>query len=422
MKKILILAFAALSSSVFAQNMFVNFETDQGYNASAAGVILSGQNGWTMPAGVDTTCNTYAGNAYLSSTNNYGGAQFQQGVYNANFARAQKDYAWAREKKYSFGGDINFKFIGDPGTHVSNIQSISTQPGGNEQLIILSAYWGDETNPDLAAAYDVLFTNTAAQIYYPLMEDQSLDPSAAYNDAMSSDRWYARYNLIDMPRNHVDLSLCVDLENYRHYYRLYDAENGYLTSGDSALFPVPTAIRLFTGGGTGTSTTIGNLSAADNLSLFTNDVTVSGTMNYQDTDVPSEAQRVEFFDPNTGALKGTAATIVANGDGGYTVNAPGNGVYCMSIKHSHFLRQTVMIDTSLGSISGVNYSLVNGDCDGDNEVTLVDAGLISALFGLAVGDVGYDPMVDLNDDGEINLVDYGIMSARFGQAGDDVCL
>lgn len=88
--------------------------------------------------------------------------------------------------------------------------------------------------------------------------------------------------------------------------------------------------------------------------------------------------------------------------------------------YKHWLRKRLSgIVVGGTSVDVGTITLVNGDCNGDNEVNLVDLGMISALFGLANGDPGFDKEVDLNHDDEINLVDFGICAAAFGVAGDE---
>lgn len=66
---------------------------------------------------------------------------------------------------------------------------------------------------------------------------------------------------------------------------------------------------------------------------------------------------------------------------------------------------------------GLTWSLMNGDADDDNEVGIGDFAVISAAFGTALGDPGYDARADLNGDDEVNIADYAIMSINFGEVG-----
>jgi len=59
--------------------------------------------------------------------------------------------------------------------------------------------------------------------------------------------------------------------------------------------------------------------------------------------------------------------------------------------------------------------LLNGDIDGDNEVTLLDHGLVTASFGLTEDDPDFNPNADLDGDGEVTLFDFGILSTTSGR-------
>jgi hypothetical protein len=64
-------------------------------------------------------------------------------------------------------------------------------------------------------------------------------------------------------------------------------------------------------------------------------------------------------------------------------------------------------------------TLINGDIDGDNEVTLFDYGILVATFGLSEQDPGFNPEADLDGDTEVTLFDFGILVNHFGEIGVD---
>jgi hypothetical protein len=93
------------------------------------------------------------------------------------------------------------------------------------------------------------------------------------------------------------------------------------------------------------------------------------------------------------------------------------GEYTVCVKASHWLRQcqTVTFDEFGGSI---NFSLFNGDCDGDNEVSIGDYALLSTAYNSAPGDGNWDPNADLNGDDGVDIGDYAILSQNYGLVGD----
>ncbi len=62
-------------------------------------------------------------------------------------------------------------------------------------------------------------------------------------------------------------------------------------------------------------------------------------------------------------------------------------------------------------------TLLNGDIDGDNEVTLFDFGALTNAFGSVPGDPNWNPDADLDGDDEVTLFDFSILTANFGLIG-----
>jgi hypothetical protein len=111
-------------------------------------------------------------------------------------------------------------------------------------------------------------------------------------------------------------------------------------------------------------------------------------------------------------------TLALNASGAYSLVAPLDGVYDLSAKASHWLRQTLPSVSIVGG--GVaHFSLVNGDIDGDNEVTLFDFGSLVAAFGSIPGDANWNAEADLDGDEEVTLFDFGVLVSNFGAIGDE---
>lgn len=151
--------------------------------------------------------------------------------------------------------------------------------------------------------------------------------------------------------------------------------------------------------------------------------------------VPSVAGRVTLEDW-LGPVLGRAVTIQIYAAGGgsplethnttldafsqYSVNTNlGPGTYDVYAKASHWLRRqrSSVVFTGAGAV-GVDFSLVNGDCDGDNEVVIGDYAVLSAAFGSQPGDPNWNPEADLNGDDEVTIADFAILSINFNMVGD----
>lgn len=111
--------------------------------------------------------------------------------------------------------------------------------------------------------------------------------------------------------------------------------------------------------------------------------------------------------------------LMLDGGGNFTFTTTQPlGTYELAVKGRTWLRKATLLALTPCGADLPDTTLTNGDVDGDNEVTLVDFGRVSAAFGKLAGEPGYDLDADLNGDGEVNLVDFGIVSAHFGEAGD----
>ncbi|GBC96370.1 hypothetical protein HRbin16_02172 [bacterium HR16] len=112
--------------------------------------------------------------------------------------------------------------------------------------------------------------------------------------------------------------------------------------------------------------------------------------------------------------------INLNADGSYTIADVADGTYDIAFKASHWLRVVVSgVVVSGADVTGVDVSLMNGDIDGDNEVTLFDFGALVASFGSIPGDENWNADADLDGDEEVTLFDFGILVANFGAIGDE---
>gem|GEM_PF-1399146 len=94
------------------------------------------------------------------------------------------------------------------------------------------------------------------------------------------------------------------------------------------------------------------------------------------------------------------------------------GVYDVRLKGVHWLSQTLR-NVRFPLALPLRFTLLNGDIDGDNEVTLFDFGQLVAAFGSVPGDANWNPNADLDGDEEVNLFDFSILVRNFGKTGDE---
>jgi hypothetical protein len=223
----------------------------EGLNASPAGVILTGQDGYFLPNGppgdVDFKCYTYAGNALNIAQNPEGGAQFIAGTGpgdGTSYARAQRTV--------SFGYGIWYDFCGiytgnPPGSN--NIGSMSMRLAGNTVHINLLT-WVDPVSP---------IAINSTYVYYDQYNTQSPIPGTPPGTEWSNldpNHWYRARTVCDMDLNMIIEVGIRDLSGGTE--AVYNPTGWYLYGG--ATSPgLPDAIRWFGGGGTP-----GNSTAWDN--------------------------------------------------------------------------------------------------------------------------------------------------------------
>lgn len=113
--------------------------------------------------------------------------------------------------------------------------------------------------------------------------------------------------------------------------------------------------------------------------------------------------------------------VVLDASGNYSVDPDiAAGTYDITLSGSHWLKRLRASQAlATNSTSGVNFSLINGNCDGNDIVNTDDYLILSASFDLASGDEGYDARADLDGDGLITTDDYLILSNNFDTSGDN---
>lgn len=169
-----------------------------------------------------------------------------------------------------------------------------------------------------------------------------------------------------------------------------------------------------------------NLSDTEDITITVNELTktISGVVTLGDFSGDPTTQQVTFQIRNVGSTSSLETHVVTLGSGGsFAFNLGGTlpaGTYDITAKGSHWLRaRRVSVTISPTGVSGQNFSLTNGDVDGDNEVAIGDYAALSTAFGSEPGDGNWNPNADLNGDGSVDVGDFAILSANFGDSGVD---
>jgi hypothetical protein len=159
--------------------------------------------------------------------------------------------------------------------------------------------------------------------------------------------------------------------------------------------------------------------------------TVSGRVTFGDynpTRYDGNTLTIRLEDiTNLGTVAATYdATPDANGF--FEFVTPLQGTFNIYVKGNTWLQED-MGEYTFGPTTGIpnrttpytaldDVTLINGDVDTDNEVSILDYLLLSAQFGLTSSDPGFTASTDLDGDDEVSILDYLILSANYGLVGD----
>ncbi|MBX7133077.1 MAG: hypothetical protein K1X67_10410 [Fimbriimonadaceae bacterium] len=111
-------------------------------------------------------------------------------------------------------------------------------------------------------------------------------------------------------------------------------------------------------------------------------------------------------------------TVTLESDGAYALILERIGALTLRVKADHWLARSAPVSLSGASVTDMDFNLINGDCDGDNEVAIGDYAILSGSYGYSVGDAGFDVRADLNGDETADIADYAVLSATYGMVGD----
>ena len=250
-----ILGAGAIGTGAHAQ-FDTGFETPE-YNASAAGTVLTAQQGWYLPTGASTdwAAYTFLGNALGLPQTPQGSDQFAAatGQGAGTNARAQMDVTLG-PGPWTLATDVAISLFQGTLPAVINIGSLSTQPGGASARLIMLARWVDINTVDAWNA-DLVYYNAAGLAITAAVPDPGFQN-------LQLDHWYRWSSTFDFNSNRISELKIEDLTTGAT--ATHNPVDWYLQGGAAGTLPLPTAIRMFAGGSTAA---FGNTLAFDNVSI-----------------------------------------------------------------------------------------------------------------------------------------------------------
>ncbi len=129
---------------------------------------------------------------------------------------------------------------------------------------------------------------------------------------------------------------------------------------------------------------------------------------------------VEVRDSGGNVVESVTTNLDASGNFLINQTVPA-GTYTVAIKGTaRFLRQTQTgLVLANSGLTGLSFSLTNGDADGDNSVGPSDLNLLRSAFGSTPTSPNWNPNADLDGDGQVGPNDLNIIRSHFGASGDN---
>jgi len=165
---------------------------------------------------------------------------------------------------------------------------------------------------------------------------------------------------------------------------------------------------------------VGYLNGTPYAVLLTPVQPVAGTValrNYAASAVAGTLATVDLRSPgSTTPLDSHVVALDSGGNFSFTTALPA-GTYDVAVKASHWLRRT-QHNVVVGSGGSLSFSLINGDINGDNTISLADFGQLKAAYGSMSGNSNWNPNADLDGNGSVGLSDFGVLKLSYGLTGD----
>jgi len=253
-----VMMFAYLFVTSIAEAQYSsNFES---LNALSSGTILTGQEGYYRPSGIDWNAYTYSGNILGLPTNPAGGDNFVAGNATASgLARTQHDVDFSGANLWTISYDFAAgRYPPTAPPPQQYIGSFSTQPtlGSAAYFNIMS--WVDINDP--GAGFNAIYqayNESNVLVTYP-------SPGSAW-EQLALNHWYHAWTTFDFGSNMITEVGIIDLSNNNE--TIFNPTNWYLGGGQPDGLDAPSAFRFFAGGLNDITPSAGNVLAFDNINI-----------------------------------------------------------------------------------------------------------------------------------------------------------
>jgi hypothetical protein len=255
----------AASGMAMGQGFSADFEAPA-YAGSASGTVLAGQGAWYLPPVVGTEdyhVYTYSGNTFGIPTHPSGGTQFAAATFVSNNARGQHPVDFSAGGEWEAEFDVLATFSAAPNVAINYIGSFSLQDSATsryfQQLLSWSSNGTAVLGPNGELLNDHTFTGAAFHMALGIHFDTAPItiafrlPSMQWAD-LPVDNWYRvkiRWTFDPAAPKILSASLQNLTAGTPAVVTDVSGFNWYLAGGPANTRPLPTDIRIFTGGSTG---------------------------------------------------------------------------------------------------------------------------------------------------------------------------
>lgn len=204
-------------------------------------------------------------------------------------------------------------------------------------------------------------------------------------------------------------------------YKLADLIDNYATSGWNLLTNTSSSalgindFGAISGTGVKNNLTRGYVMRPKNVPFSSSVEVIGGLPTYQ-------GEKIDIIMNNRGGQTNVLArypNVMLAANGNFSFNSNFIGEVTITVKGESTLALKAQSDLNSTGSTNNPYRLINGDCDGNNEVGPGDFELIVNKFGLDSVNPDYVKAVDLDRNGEIGPSDFEIVVNNFGLAGDE---
>lgn len=151
---------------------------------------------------------------------------------------------------------------------------------------------------------------------------------------------------------------------------------------------------------------------------LSNSATLIGTLEFQGIVSSAAAQNITFtLRPADGSANITR-TVSVPSSGIFSLSGLPQKVFTVHIAGLRYLAKNVVVDTTVGNVSGITVPLLAGDANNDNFADIADLLLLIEHYNKVAPAADYLGTCDFNGDGNNDIADLLLLVSNYNKQGD----